>query len=197
MKRLTLYLEQIFDYLLLSIILVVSLVLVIPFTFAFALVVSYFNTPLDSRSIKGAFITLKANLKMFTLYSIVTTLIITLLTLNIYFFGANTSGFNIVILFLSWIFLVFAVTFALFAPIIILKMNITFKQLLQNSILLALRGHIFTILLLALTFGLTYLAIIYPLAIIPLLYFYGYLIYLTTNKILEEVKKGGLYAHQE
>ena len=76
-------------------------------------------------------------------------------------------------------------------------MHVTNKELMQNITLLILRGNVFSLLLLAVTFGLTLVVLYYPLIMIPLLYFYGYLVYLITNYVLEKLRKGGTYATQE
>ena len=45
--------------------------------------------------------------------------------------------------------------FTMFAPIVIFRMHVTNKELMQNITLLILRGNVFSLLLLAVTFGLT------------------------------------------
>ena len=52
MKRLTLFLEQIFDYLVLSALLVISLALIVPFTFALAVMIAYCSIRLIAEVLK-------------------------------------------------------------------------------------------------------------------------------------------------
>ncbi|OQA78411.1 MAG: hypothetical protein BWY30_00720 [Tenericutes bacterium ADurb.Bin239] len=197
MKRLTLFLEQIFDYLVLSVLLVISLALIVPFTFALAVMIAYCSIPLDSRSLKGAFRLISENKKQILLYSLISTILLVLLVLNVNYFTFTSSTLSNITLFMSWIILVVVALFTMFAPIVIFRMHVTNKELMQNITLLILRGNVFSLLLLAVTFGLTLVVLYYPLIIIPLLYFYGYLVYLITNYVLEKLRKGGTYATQE
>ena len=189
MKKVYPLLEQLFDYFVISLILFISLLLILPFTTMFGLVVSYFATPRDSRSLKAMWTTFRTNYQNYLQYGLFTTLMIGMPILSIRIFTIPPTIFTQIFIFLSWTLLFLGLLFLLFAPIVIIRMRVTFRQLLQNSFVLIIRGHITSLLLVMIAGGVLVVGLYYPLVLIPSLYFVVLIDTMITDAILNKLKK--------
>lgn len=171
MKGFRIFGEYIFEYLILTIILVLSLILVIPFIPVYIGVVGYLTHKRDDRMLKDIFTTIKENWKIILKFTIFELIILVFSFLNIYYFRQNMTGFNTVIVVISYVFLFFGVVFLAHAPMIIIGMNVNLRQLILNTFLFFFGGVINSIIAIAALAGLTAIASYIPYLVIVLLYF--------------------------
>ena len=171
MKGFRIFGEYIFEYLILTIILVLSLILVIPFIPVYIGVVGYLTHKRDDRMLKDIFTTIKENWKIILKFTIFELIILIFSFLNIYYFRQNMTGFNTVIVVISYVFLFFGVVFLAHAPMIIIGMNVNLRQLILNTFLFFFGGVINSIIAIAALAGLTAIASYIPYLVIVLLYF--------------------------
>ncbi len=171
MKGFRIFGEYIFEYLILTIILVLSLILVIPFIPVYIGVVGYLTHKRDDRMLKDIFTTIKENWKIILKFTIFELIILVFSFLNIYYFRQNMTGFNTVIVVISYVFLFFGVVFLAHAPMIIIGMNVNLRQLILNTFLFFFGGVINSIIAIAALAGLTAIALYIPYLVIVLLYF--------------------------
>ena len=133
MKWFRIFGEYIFEYLILTIILVLSLILVIPFIPVYIGVVGYLTHKRDDRMLKDIFTTIKENWKIILKFTIFELIILIFSFLNIYYFRQNMTGFNTVIVIISYVFLFFGVVFLAHAPMIIIGMIVNLRQIILNT----------------------------------------------------------------
>ena len=171
MKGFRIFGEYIFEYLILTIILVLSLILVIPFIPVYIGVVGYLTHKRDDRMLKDIFTTIKENWKIILKFTIFELIILVFSFLNIYYFRQNMTGFNTVIVVISYVFLFFGVVFLAHAPMIIIGMNVNLRQLILNTFLFFFGGVINSIIAIAALAGLTAIASYIPYLVLVLLYF--------------------------
>lgn len=197
MKKIYSILEQLFDYLVITLILLISLGLVLPFTTVFGVVIAYFATPSDSRTLKGMWRIFKANYKNYLLYGLFTTLMMGMPILSIRVFTIPTTLYTQVFIFLSWTLLFLGLLFLLFAPIVIIRMQVSFRQLVINSIAVIVRGHITSLILVVVAGGVLVLGLYYPLALVPSLYFVAFIDTMITEAIINKLKKESYYESKD
>lgn len=134
MKGLRILGDYVFEYLLISVLLILSFILIIPFIPIYIGVVSYFRRNIDDRMLKDIFKPIKENIKIIIIFTIFELLILVFSGLNIYFMNTNLESMNEFILIVSYIGFFIGIYFMIFSPIIILNMNVNFRQLVFNSI---------------------------------------------------------------
>lgn len=189
MKKVFIYLEYLFDWIFLLLLYAVSLVTVLPFTTFFATSVAYFDRRLDSRSLKVMWTSFRENQKLYLQFGLVTTLFIGVSVLNIRVLQYTPGVWTNLIHGLSWISLMFGFFLLLFAPILILKMNLTFRQLLQNTILLMIRGNVMSVLLIFVGAGLFIAGLYYPFMLAPFMFIIAYVDLVVARTIFNKMKR--------
>ena len=124
-----------FDFLLITILLSLSLVLIFPFPFILTGVNNYLLYKLEDRRLANIFNILKPNFKILLKFSLFWGIVVGLSVFEIVFFNINGLR-NDVLTTICYVLLILSVIFITNAPIIVLRMNVTLKQLLFNCITL-------------------------------------------------------------
>ena len=143
--------DYLFEYMIISLLLILSFALIIPFIPMLIGIVSYFRRPLDARMLKDVFVPIKENIKIIIKFTIFELLLVITSGLNVYFMNSNPDAMNNFVLLLSYVGLVISLIIIVHAPIVILNMNVNLIQLLYNSIVLifgGIKNSIYTIALL-------------------------------------------------
>lgn len=163
--------DYIFEYLVISILLIASFILILPFPAIFVGCVAYFRRRSNERLLKDIFIAIKDNFKIIIIYSILILIMFIFSALNIYYFNTNVDDINYFILIASYIVLFIAIIIFVHSPIIILNMQVTLFQLIFNCFALMLGGLLGSALLIALSIGFVFLLATAPYLAILLAYF--------------------------
>ena len=145
MKGLRLLGDVIFEYLIITLILILSICLVIPFIPVFVGVIAYLRLDINARTLRDFWMGIKENIKILIPYSIFELTILAFSILNLYFFLTHPEKNQMIVLILSYIALFIGIVFFIHAPIIILTMKVNFRQLMYNSIMLIFeigRAHV-------------------------------------------------------
>ncbi len=172
MKGLRLLGDVIFEYIAITILLILSACLVLPFIPVCIGVVAYLKNDVNTRTIRDGWIGIKENGWIILKFTIFELILLIFSILNIYFFMTHPENNQIVILILSYIALFFGIVFFIHAPIIILSMNVNFRQLIYNSIMLIFGGLIRSLTLIIVMIGVGFIAVYLP----HLLFFIPYFI---------------------
>lgn len=174
--------EYLFEYFVLTALLILSLVLVLPFIPIYIGVISYFMHKRDDRMFKDIFVTIKENIGIIIKFTIFELIILVTSFLNVYFFRQHMEGFNIVILVISYIFLILGIIFLAHAPMIIIGMNVNLRQLIYNTFLFFFGGVVNSFIAIIALGGLVVAASYVPYVVIPLIYFAVLAVEYFTNK---------------
>ena len=160
--------DIVFDYVIISLLLTVSLLLLIPFIPMYIGVNYYFSKNSEERSLKDIFICIKNNFGIICKFTILEVLILVFSIGNILFFNTGSRSNDLITL-LSYVFLIFGVIFFVNSSIIINNMNVTLKQLLFNCITFIFGKWYVSLILIALVIaaviGLTYFPYLIPFAL--------------------------------
>lgn len=140
MKGLKIFGDYLFEYLIISILLILSFALIIPFIPMLIGVVSYFRRKFDARMLKDIFVPIKDNIKIIIKFTFLELILVIVSGLNIYYINTNPESMNHIVLLLSYVGLILALLFIVHAPVIILNMNVNLKQLIFNSVVLIFGG---------------------------------------------------------
>jgi hypothetical protein len=133
----------IFDYLIITLIGILSLLLIVPFIPIYVGIIGYFVMDRDDRDLKGLFLTIKSNIKIISLYTIFILILTIIPILNILLINkTDIFLFETIFLGINYVVLILDLIFVINGPIIIIKMNVNFKQLLFNSFMLIFGGLI-------------------------------------------------------
>lgn len=170
----------IFDYIIITILLSISLFLVIPFIPMFIGTINYFQREKNERQIKDIFIAIKNNLKIIIKVTIFLIIVITISVLNIIYFNSNEMS-NDLITILCYIMLIYSLIIVVNSPILILQMNLKLKQLLFNCITLIFGRWYLSILTFILVAGIIIVGINFMYLIPFVLYFIALIIYKSTS----------------
>ena len=154
--------DVIFEYLIITLILILSICLVIPFIPVFVGVIAYLRLDINTRTLRDFWMGIKENIKILIPYSIFELTILAFSILNLYFFLTHPEKNQMIVLILSYIALFIGIVFFIHAPIIILTMKVNFRQLMYNSIVLLI--------------GVAFIAIYLPHLLFFLPYFIAFVI---------------------
>lgn len=189
MQKLIVMLEYFFDYILSTVILLLALLLVFPFTTIYALTVGYFNYPVEGRKLSNIFRLFKENAKNYLLYGLLSTVLLLVPILTIRVINLPETTLTSVVLFVSWTVLFIGLVFTLFAPLIIAQMEVTFKELIFNTYIVTMRGTFISLFLIIGVGAIVLISLYYPLVLIPSLYFIALSNYHAVNTIILKIKK--------
>lgn len=142
----------IFDYLVITVLLTLSLVLLFPFPFILTGVHNYFLYKFEDRRLANIFNILKPNWKILLKFSIFWAVVVGLSIFEIVLFNLNTFR-NDALTIICYVLLIFSVIFITNVPMIVLRMNVNLKQLLFNSITLIYGCWWFILISIILTIG--------------------------------------------
>ncbi|NMA04980.1 MAG: hypothetical protein GX931_01255 [Acholeplasmataceae bacterium] len=178
--------NYLFDYLVLTILLIISGLLIIPLYAIIVGIVAFFET---GANYKVIFTTIKENFKLILLLTILMLFLGSLIVLSL--FIIKSLGMDIITIIIICLLIFLMVLLIIYPPIIILKMNVTFKQLLRNTVYLTLVQFKYTIIMLILSGLIIYLSIYqfwFLLLVVPWLQSIHYISNKTIN--IEKEKKG-------
>ncbi len=171
MKGLRIVGEYIFEYIVVTLLLAVSIALVLPSIAMIVGVVGFYQTDLNTRRFKDIFTTIGRNIKIIIFYSLFELVLLIFSVLNIYFFNTHPEAINVFVLGVSYITLVIGIIYLVHAPIVIVKMDVTFMQLLYNGIMLIFGCWWRSILALGIVAGIAALVMFYPYVVPATIYF--------------------------
>ncbi len=154
--------DIIFEYFVISILLIASLLLVVPFVPMWISIIGYFNKKREQRMFKDIYTTFKENYKIILKFSIVELLLLVFSVLNLYYFSVNYNNTYLFIIVISTITGLMALLFLVNAPMIIINMNVSLKQLLFNCFTLTFGGLGRTFLSMVLIIGALIIFLYFP-----------------------------------
>lgn len=176
MKGFRLFGDYAFEFLIITILLALSALLIIPFMPMLVGVTGYFKTDINTRRLKDIFTTIGKNWKILIFYTLFQLVIIGFPVLNIYFFNTHPEKVNYFVLAVSCIALFVGVIYLITSPTVIVNMNVTLRQLFYNGIMLLFGGLIRSIISVACVAGIIALIIFYPYVVPLTLYAVPFLI---------------------
>ena len=133
-------------------------------------VTSYFQKDIDTRRFKDIFTAIGRNWKILIFYTLFQLIIIIFPVLNIYFFNTHPENISYFVLAVSVVALFVGIIYLATAPTVIVNMDVMFRQLIYNGIMMlfgSLWRSLVSILLIA---GIVALILYYPYAVIITLY---------------------------
>ncbi|MCF7930808.1 MAG: hypothetical protein K9L02_04820 [Acholeplasmataceae bacterium] len=148
-----------FDYMISVVLLNLAILLVIPFIPLWIGYQKYIETDLHSRSLKLIFTNIKDNVKIISQITIFLIVLFGFAYFNLMWLKTDLKVIDIFIKIMSYIVLWIGLTILIYAPTIITNMNVTFKQLLYNGIMLIFGGITNYLISLALIVVFLYLSI--------------------------------------
>jgi hypothetical protein len=192
MKQIAKYGGLVYDYIVVTGLFILALVLLLPFIGVYVGIIGYFEKPLWEREILDIYKTIRDNFKAVLKLTILLLIMFIVSLLNIYYLTKPNGLLETLILSGSWIILVIASIILIFAPIIIIKMKVNLKQIIFNSFAIAMGGLFNYLLLIVLCYLYIYFATKYLLVLVLGVYFVTFAIhYLSLANINILKYKGG------
>ena len=188
MKGLRIFGDYLFEYFVITLLLVLSFVLIIPFIPIFIGVVSYFRRKIDDRMFKDIFKPIKDNFKIIILFTIFELILLIFSALNIYYMNTNPEQMSTFMLFISYVGLIIGAYLLIHSPVVILDMKVNFRQLLFNSIFLIMGGFKNTLLCIVCVLAYVFIGIAMPYLMILGIYFIPFVISKFTSKNIIQLK---------
>ena len=182
MHGLQLFGEYVLEIFVISLLIAASALLILPFIPMIIGVVGFFKTDKNTRRFKDIFTTIGSNIVIIVLYTLFELVIIVFPILNIYFFNTHPENINYFVLAVCWIALVVGAIYLVHAPIIIVNMKVTFRQLMYNGFMLIFGGLIRSILAVGMVAGIVAIILYYPYVLPLTLYLFPFLL----SKLLTE-----------
>lgn len=182
MKGLRIFGEYAFEFLIITLLLAVSAILVLPFFPILVGVVGYFKTDINTRRLKDIFTTIGSNWKILIFYTLFQLIILIFPAFNIYFFNTHPDNIDYFVLAVCYIALIVGFIYFITSPVLIVNMDLKFRQLLYNGIMLIFGGFWRSLVAVVLVAGIVALAIFYPYLLVLTLYAYP----LINSKLMTE-----------
>lgn len=170
MKGIHLFGEYVFEFLVITVLVALSALLVLPLMPMIVGVTGYFGKDINARRLKDIFTAIGENWKVLIFYTVFQLVILIFPVLNIYFFNAHPENTNYFVLAVSCVALVFGIIYLVTAPTVIVNMNVNFRQLLNNGFMLLFGGLWRSLLSAACIAGIVALVLYYPYVLIFTLY---------------------------
>ena len=170
MKGLRVFGDYALEFLVVTLLVALSAITVIFFVPVIVGVTGYFQNGINTRRFKDIFITIGRNWKVLIFYTLFQLIIIIFPVLNIYFFNTHPENVNYFVLAVSVIALLVGIIYLASAPTVIVNMEVNFRQLIYNGIMMlfgSLWRSAVSVLLIA---GIVALILYYPYAVILTLY---------------------------
>lgn len=170
MKGLRLLGDYALEFLIVTVLVALSALSVILFVPVIVGVTGYFTNDMDTRRFKDIFTTIGRNWKVLIFYTLFQLIIIVVPVLNIYFFNTHPENINYFVLAVSVVALVVGIIYLATAPTVIVNMEVKFRQLIYNGIMMlfgSLWRSVAAVLLIA---GIVALILYYPYAVVLTLY---------------------------
>lgn len=170
MKGMRLFGDYALEFLTVTLLLAVSAVTVLPFVPMLVGVAGFLQRDINTRRFKDIFVTIKRNWKILIFYTVFQLIIVVFPVFNIYFFNTHPQNMNYFVLAVSYVALIVGIFYLTTSPTVIVNMDVKFRQLIYNGIML-LFGNIWcTLLSLACVVGVFALILYYPYAVPLTLY---------------------------
>ena len=192
MKGLRILGDYALEFLVVTLLVALSALTVIFFVPMIVGVTAYFKNDINSRRFKDIFTTIGRNWKVLIFYTLFQLIIIVFPVLNIYFFNTHPENTNYFVLAVSIIALVVGIIYLATAPTVIVNMDVKFRQLIYNGIMMlfgSLWRSIVSVLLIA---GVVALILYYPYVVIITLYAVPMIISRLMNENLYHLKAKAL-----
>lgn len=167
MKGLRVFGDYALEFLVITLLLALSAALILPFFPMIVGVCAYFQRDIDARRFKDIFAAVKENWKVLIFYTLFQLIILVFPVLNIYFFNSHPQNTNYFVLAVSCIALFVGVIYVVTSPTVIANMDVTFRQLLHNGLMLIFGGLVRSLLSVACVAGIVALVLYYPY-VVPL-----------------------------
>lgn len=135
LHKVRIVLNNLFDYLVIGLLLILSIVLVLPFPSIFVGVVHYFERKMDDRRLGDIFAVYRDNWPILMKFSFYIVIAYAVSIADIAFLRRAEIGY-VVINIIGYTVLILATTTLINGPMLILHMNLNFRQLLFNSFML-------------------------------------------------------------
>ena len=170
MKGLRILGDYALEFLVVTLLVALSALTVIFFVPMLVGITAYFQNDLNTRRFKDIFTGIGKNWKILIFYTLFQLIIIVFPILNIYFFNTHPENVNYFVLAVSVIALIVGIMYLATAPTVIVNMDLKFRQLIYNGIMMlfgSLWRSLVAILLIA---GIVALILFYPYAVVVTLY---------------------------
>ena len=170
MKGLRLLGDYALEFVVVTLLVALSALSVIFFVPMIVGVTAYFKNDINTRRFKDIFTTIGKNWKILIFYTLFQLIIIVFPVLNIYFFNTHPENVNYFVLAVSVIALIVGVIYLATAPTVIVNMEVTFRQLIYNGIMMlfgSLWRSLVSVLIIA---GIVALILYYPYVVVITLY---------------------------
>ena len=170
MKGLRVFGDYALEFLVVTLLVALSAFTVIFFVPVLVGITGYFQNDISTRRFKDIFTTIGRNWKVLIFYTLFQLIMIVVPVLNIYFFNTHPENVNYFVLAVSVVALLVGIIYLATAPTVIVNMDVKFRQLIYNGIMMlfgSLWRSLVSILLIA---GVVALIIYYPYAVVLTLY---------------------------
>ena len=154
--------EYVWEVLVISLLLAASALLIVPFIPMYIGVVGFFKTDKKTRRFKDIFTTIGSSFATIVFYTIFELVIIVFPILNIYFFNTHPEHTNYFVLAVCVVALIVGVLYLINGPIIIVNMQVGFRQLLYNGFMLLFGGFLRSVLAIGVMGGVVAMILFYP-----------------------------------
>lgn len=162
--------DYILEFLVVTLLVALSALTVIFFVPVIVGVTGYFKNDINSRRFKDIFTTIGQNWKILIFYTLFQLVIIVFPILNIYFFNTHTEKTNAFLLAVSVIALFVGVIYLATSPTVIVNMDLKFRQLIYNGIMMLFGSLWRSAISVALIGGVVAIILYYPYAVALTLY---------------------------
>lgn len=170
MKGFRLFGDYAFEFIVVTLLVALSAVSVIFFVPMIVGVTGYFASDIDTRRFKDIFTTIGGNWKILIFYTLFQLIIIVFPVLNIYFFNTHPENINYFVLAVSVIALLVGIIYLATAPTVIVNMELKFRQLIYNGIMMIFGSLWRSIVAVLLIVGIVALILYYPYVVVLTLY---------------------------
>ena len=170
MKGLRILGDYALEFLVVTLLVALSALSVIFFVPMIVGVTGFFQNDINSRRFKDIFTTIGRNWKILIFYTLFQLIIIVFPVLNIYFFNTHPENVNYFVLAVCVIALIVGIIYLATAPTVIVNMDVKFRQLIYNGIMMlfgSLWRSLVSVLLIA---GIVALILFYPYVVVVTLY---------------------------
>ncbi len=170
MKGFKLFGDYACEFLVITLLVAASAILIIPFIPMLTGVTGYFKTDINTRRFKDIFTTIGKNWKILIFYTVFQLIIIIFPVLNIYFFNSHPENTNYFVLAICCVALLVGVIYLVTAPTVIVNMRVSLRQLFYNGIMLLFGGLLRSLISVACVAGIVALVLFCPYAVPLTLY---------------------------
>ena len=170
MKGFRVFGDYALEFLVVTVLVALSALTVIFFVPMIVGVTGYFKNNIDSRRFKDIFTTIGSNWKILISYTLFQLIIIIFPVLNIYFFNTHPENTSYFVLAVSVVALVVGIIYLATAPTVIVNMDVKFRQLIYNGIMMLFGSLWRSLVSVLLIGGVVALILYYPYVVIVTLY---------------------------